>query len=75
MSVKEYVKYTGNALTCVHAQVNKFCQFGGGAAGGPFYHYVAIKMKDGTEKRFKACGDKVYDAIKQCNDYLNTIPE
>jgi hypothetical protein len=75
MPVKEYIKYKGFDLTCTHPKVKKVHQFGGGPANGPFYHYVAIKMEDGSDKEFKASGDNVTDAIEQCNNFLNTIPE
>jgi hypothetical protein len=73
MSVKEYIKQTDKGLICSHPQVAKFWQWGGGPANGPFDHYVSISLSSGPDVEFKAT--ETVDAVEQCNNFLNTIPE
>jgi hypothetical protein len=73
--MKEYIKYETDGLKCNHPKVEKFWEHGGGPSNGPFYHYVSVRLEDGSEHEFKATGDNIGDAISSCNLFLNTINE
>lgn len=75
MSVKEYIKETDKGRTCSHPRVAKYWEWGGGPAAGPFDHFVSVELTDGMQCEFKARADDYTDAIDQCNNFLNTIPE
>jgi hypothetical protein len=74
MSV-EYIKQTEQGRICTHPKVTKYYEWGGGALKGPIYHYSSIELMDGTKRDFKVEATVYHDAIEECNNFLNTIPE
>lgn len=73
--MKEYIKqYDVINRKCTHPKVEKYHEWGGGPASGPFTHHVTIHLIDGTEHDFKSDG-RACDAVEEANNFLNTIPE